>query len=98
MEKNKNFKVSDFFIEEIFNCECYSPEHTFNLFFDKEKGDLYLEVFLSTRKPWYERIWPAIKYIFGYRQKYGHFDECIINKDKSIQLYEIVKKFKEFNN
>lgn len=98
MTKNNICVACEPYEEEYVNCECHSPEHTFKISFDKEEGELYLQVFLTTWEPWYKRIWPAVKYIFGYKCKYGHFDECIIDKHKSAQLFEIVKKFKEYHD
>ena len=41
-----------------------------------------------------KRVWSAIKYIFGYRSKYGHFDEFIFNKEDSDKLQKIVNHLK----
>jgi len=39
--------------------------------------------------PWYLRLWLAIKYIFGYKSRYGNWDSTIIKIDdvKRIRMY-----------
>lgn len=86
-----------FFDVEHINCECHHPEHAFNLTFDKKDGDLFLTIFLSNGR-WYKRIVPALKFIFGYKSRFGHFDEVQIDPNKRSQLFEIIKKFKEHHD
>jgi hypothetical protein len=98
MTKKSSCPGCEPFIIEHFNCECHHPEHAFSLTFDKEEGDLYLNIFLSPRIKWYKRIIPAIKYILGYKSKFGHFDEVQIDPHKRAQLFEIVNKFKQYHD
>jgi hypothetical protein len=74
-------------------CSCYSPEHllTFSVW---DEGDIYAHVFLAP-EVWYKRIWKGLKYIFGYKCCYGHFDEFILNPkdiDRFIIMLNSVKK------
>ncbi len=64
---------------DYFECSCESSEHVIRLsrFEDKDFDDLiYVSFFL---RPWTfrRRVWYAIKYVFGYRSKYGDFAEHI---------------------
>lgn len=54
--------------KEIFECECHSREHMVIVgVYDWDGGppDFFLEVTADNHLPWYQRIWPAIKYLFG---------------------------------
>lgn len=71
-------------------CTCTSPEHVLLLRFftdEKEKYDhsLYVDVYLQMPK-WYKRIWRAIKYIFGYRSRYGDFTEIVYDIERVKEL------------
>jgi hypothetical protein len=54
--------------KEIFECECHSLEHMVAVgVYDWDGGppDFFLEVTADNHLPWYQRVWPAIKYLFG---------------------------------
>jgi hypothetical protein len=68
-------------------CACHSPDHTMR--FHIEDDAIYLTVHL-THDTFYGRLKKAIKYIFGYTSRYGHFDEFIIQKDQQAKLSEIL--------
>lgn len=81
---------------EYFECRCHSPEHALRFWFDDDKDDpcIYASVFLGSC-PWYERIWKSAKYVFGYKCRYGHFDEFLLRPedcDRMIGLLERLKK------
>jgi hypothetical protein len=81
---------------EIFICECYSTEHQLVIKHDPDEKyhNLYLNVHLITYKNIFKRIWVSLKYIFGYKCRYGHWDEFIFNKKDAERLIEILKKIK----
>lgn len=70
-------------------CECYSPEHMLK-FEINDYGDDDIDMVcysqLTPYLPWYWRIWAAIRYIFGYESKYGHWDCFIFQKQDVLQL------------
>jgi len=88
--------------EELFLiCDCSSPEHHLNfrfLHFDDERyagdetGAIYVSTFLNTYRGIFKRIWIAIKYIFGYKSKYGEWDEIILNDEKRERLRRYLNK------
>lgn len=82
-----------------FECQCSDPEHTLRFTFDddKECPMVYASVFLS-ECPWYQRIWKAFKYIFGYKCAYGHFQECILQAKDADRLIAIIEKLKQMKN
>ena len=74
-------------VEEVFICECHSEEHLFIVrgFDDSMDGiddrEIYLSVHLCQEHGFFRRIWTAIRYIFGYKSKYGDFGNCILKPD-----------------
>jgi len=59
---------------EFFECACHSPEHVLKFDVCLEDNEIYSSVFLNDYRRWYERLWVAIKYLFGYKCQYGHWD------------------------
>lgn len=77
-------------VQDLFLCECGSSEHQFILqLFDWGKDEKYIEqnpeenltftmsVHLSTQGFW-NRLVRGVKYIFGYKCRYGDWDEIIL--------------------
>ena len=61
-------------------CACTSDEHTLRLTHfkaDPDRADdfdeVYWSVYLNPRS-WYKRPWVAVRYVLGYRSKFGDFD------------------------
>jgi hypothetical protein len=69
-------------------CECGSCEHQFilNYIAFKDHPMLSLETHLITWESFFKRLWVGLKYAFGYKSKYGHFDDVIINKDEAKKI------------
>jgi hypothetical protein len=75
-----------------------STEHIVKFHLDLDDGDLCLDFHLSNYQNWYKRAWVAIKYVFGYKSKYGDFDEIILKDEDVDRLMELLihqKKTKE---
>jgi len=60
---------------KYFECSCTDAEHVIRIVFDQKEKELWFELQLSQHNNIFKRIWKAIKYVFGYRCKYGHW-EC----------------------
>jgi hypothetical protein len=71
-------------------CSCEATEHF--LSFIIEDDEMYIHFFLS-EEIWYKRLWLGIKYIFGYKCKYGHFGEIVLVDKQAQQLKEIAEEF-----
>jgi hypothetical protein len=41
------------------------------------------------------RCWVALKYIFGYKCKYGHFDTFMVKEEDCDKLIELLTEYKE---
>jgi len=91
----------------FFECYCYHSEHTVKFVLDKgyyelDTGEeserkeprLSIYVFLSTRG-FFHRLWKGIKYIFGYKCRYGHFGNWTLHEDDLEKLENMVKDYKD---
>lgn len=83
------------FEEYYFSCDCSTDEHTIRFTFDSHDGDLFVAVHLQPQYRWYQRIAAAIKYICGYRSKYGEFDTTLIRKEDAGRLIALLEKFRD---
>lgn len=75
-----------------FDCKCSSSEHTLRFVYDPLENEIYTEVFLDQNRGFFKRIWVAIKYIFGYKCQYGHFDCWLMKEEDCAGLIELLKK------
>lgn len=78
---------------EYFECACKDPGHVLVFNYDPEYGDLWASVHLNTMFSFYERIWVAIKYIFGYKCEDGCFGTWMMSNNEilKMQLFLIKK-------
>lgn len=82
-------------INDLFICKCNNTEHQLIFsYFPKDCGDVYVSVHLIPEYNLFKRIWKAIKYIFGHKSKYGHFDEFIFKKSDASKLQNVVNYLK----
>ena len=83
-------------VNELFICQCCNTEHQliFQYFPNDEDKEVYVSVHLTPEYNIWKRIWMAIKYIFGYKCMYGHFDEFIFKKSDADKLQKIVDYLK----
>jgi hypothetical protein len=65
----------------VFECDCGLLEHICRIthFEDQQPGVFYLEMMMFNWQNPLRRIWTAIRYIFGKKSPYGHFDEIILD-------------------
>ena len=62
----------------IFICECHSYDHQAIFSKDEENKQLFVSIHLNTNRNFFKRIWYAMKYVFGYKSKFGDWDEFFI--------------------
>jgi len=90
------------FERTYYECQCESAEHTLRFVYDPQDNDLYTEVQLVQYRTIFQRILVAIKYIFGYECRYGHFD-CTLLKPEDCNgikalLDKVIEKSKVKND
>ena len=79
-------------------CVCDCQEHVLRITFDPNicedhcGGDLWTEVYLNKKLPWYKRIWLAVKYMFGYQSRFGAFDNITLKPEHYNKLRELLNK------
>lgn len=75
---------------EIFICECNTPEHQFLLTSDEDY--IYLTSYLSPYLGFFQRLVLGMKYIFGYKSKYGAFDTIILSRSRTKKLINSLQR------
>ena len=82
--------------QELLLCECSSSEHQMIMkyFNDDNYPAVYVDVHLVKRSLW-NRIKYAVKYIFGYKSKYGAWDEMILCPEHINSLQSVVNHLKK---
>ena len=82
--------------ERFVRCACNSPEHQVILCYDPGDTDfpeMYLEIHLTTTRSVLRRLWVALKYLFGYRCRYGEWDEVVLDSNKVMDVHDFVCEF-----
>lgn len=64
-----------------FECACTTFDHSVRFEVDNEMGTISLSVPLNHWRPWYHRIWLALKYVFAKTERYGHYDTVQLNPE-----------------
>lgn len=82
---------------QYFECSCNSPEHTLRFVIDDSDDDkeLYTEVHLTEVNSFFKRCWIALKYIFGYKCKYGNWDCWLLKTEDITKLEELLAYIKK---
>jgi len=73
----------------LLTCQCSSGNHIITFNYDSEDNEVYCNVYLDHYKPWYKRLWYAIKYIFGWQSNYGAYSEIILKPEDADALNDI---------
>ena len=79
---------------DILICNCSSVEHQIVIRKDEEDNIVYCEIHLM-KLSFLKRLWKGIKYILGYKCKYGNFEEFIFSKEHGDKLIELGNFLKE---
>ena len=77
---------------EFFECACHSDEHTLTFRYVPEYNELYTSVFLNQRRNVFKRVWIALKFVFGYKCKYGHWDCFYMRLDDAERLKALLDR------
>jgi len=81
---------------DVLICSCNNSEHQVLLMRDKNYPEVYVHFHLVKRSFWY-RLKYAIKYILGYKSRYGAWDEFVLNHTHVEKLAEIVDHLEDDN-
>ncbi len=85
---------------EVFVCECNDISHNIVLeLFDWGDGvDFYINVYVLQYNGFFKRIWIGIKYIFGMKYLYGHYDTIMIKYEDVPRLRSLLDEYEKFEN
>lgn len=72
-------------------CDCGDVEHQIAIYHWSEDDEFLPSEFsfqphLTTYKNVFQRLWYAIKYVLGYKSKYGAFDEMLLTENDIEQI------------
>ncbi len=69
--------------EEIIICACHSFEHQAIFWYDSTDHfkDFYVYIHLITYKNFFKRLWYGLKYAFGYKSRFGAWDQFIFDEE-----------------
>lgn len=86
-------------MNHYFECTCGSNEHTICLTTEEADGNFPPELFfhfqLSQPSGFLGRLWKGLKYIFGAKCKYGHWDVVELSQEDVGKLTELLLQYKE---
>jgi hypothetical protein len=82
---------------DIILCVCNSDEHQWIIHRWPDEREVYIHVYLATR-PFWKRLWYGIKYIFGYRCRFGNWDEIVLDSTHANQFQEIANALRGEEN
>ena len=80
---------------EILVCACSSREHIIIFQYDEEYNEIFCHVHLVNNRSFFKRFVIAVRYIFGYKCRYGSFEEIILDSTHSEKLIKMGSKLKE---
>lgn len=77
---------------EYFECQCSDFNHVFRFVLDEKDGEAWLEVNINHYLPWYKRVWEAVRYVFGLRPAYGHYDITMLREEDYVRLHALLDR------
>lgn len=79
--------------KKIVLCECNSLEHQIVfLKFDDEPDTVYMQVHLTHRRNFFDRLIYGLKYALGHTSNYGAWDEFVLEKSSLREMREFLAK------
>lgn len=79
------------------DCNCYSDEHRAFFSLADEKDLIFMHIFLVDYDNIFKRIWKAVKYVFGYKCKFGHWDEFQLSRREAKELMEMLNELIDYD-
>jgi len=90
-------------------CSCTSSEHTVHWQYSPAykitgknipeevdfqwPSEVYFDVCVSWNQSFFKRCWNAIRYVFGRRSAYGHFDCFVLEKPAARKLVAFLQEY-----
>lgn len=83
--------------KEHFSCRCEDNQHQFIVrkwYWDDGDPELSISIMMDHYLNFYQRIWVAIRYVFGVTSQ-DHFSEILITKEDRARLIKILEVEKD---
>jgi hypothetical protein len=77
--------------QEILICDCGSREHQIVFEYDQEDSLIYCSIHLADQGFW-KRLKLGLKYIFGYKCLYGHWENFVMTPEHVDKLKQVFPK------
>ncbi len=85
--------IDEFGTETDFvQCACYTNEHLVKVVYEPEENEICIEVHLHTWHSIFRRIWVGLKYVFGYKSRFGQWDTVIVRPGDYKRLADIFNR------
>jgi len=80
--------------KEYVECSCSCESHVLRFIWDPDPENpmIYASMFLNSFS-FFKRLWLAIRYVFGFKSEYGHFDEIMIQHHQLKKLRDMCDRF-----
>lgn len=78
---------------EHFRCLCGSPDHQFDLSWDEDEA--WISIHLSPVDSVFDRLVRAVRYVFGYRSRYGDWDCPALSTEDVQRLHNATARILE---
>ena len=82
------------------DCDCLSIDHIIRFSYENDpeyassERIITIDVSLVNYKGFWKRLWYGLKYAFGYRCRFGAWDEFLFEAEEQEQLRQMLKKLK----
>lgn len=81
-----------------FDCGCSSAEHTLRFTLDpcmhhQYGPELYAEIYLNDHRGFWKRLWYGLKYICGFKSRYGAWDIWTMKEDDAGRLRTLLDRY-----
>ena len=85
--------------KDVIICDCHSTEHQMVFIYSDDDNIplVYVHTHLN-KKPFWERLKYGIKYIFGYKCRYGCFDCYILRPEDTNRFRDLLDRYTEAHN
>lgn len=83
-----NAAIDNTVLPAVLICDCNSREHQIIIEYDNEDNLAYCHIHLVKHGFW-RRLKAGLKYIFGYKCRYGQWDEFILKPEHAGKLREL---------
>jgi len=87
-------------------CSCHSAEHVVHWNYDPAQriksdqgneydwpSEVWFEICVSWNQSFFKRCWNAVRYVFGHRSVYGHFDCFVLEKPEARKLVAFLQDY-----